>query len=509
MTAIKIFLFLLLIPIADTTTIGIELRKAAMYNLENNPDSSFISANSALQQSIKIKDRGLQADAEYQLGRSYMLQGDFTNSMQHILVAEDIYTQTKDSNGIGQANLQLGLIEYTQRNYLDALPYFNAAYNISDKIGNKKLTSTSCYLIGRIYLETNQLQKAEILLNLAIRIKKELANQQGYFECLSAIAELNYKRGHFDVAHYLYQKSLDYFINSRNPNGMAVCHYGLGNTLYKTNSIDSALLHYKLSYTLAQQNNYREGLLRSTKALSDFYRNENQFEKAYDFLEQYHEIHDSIFNIDNARKLAKLQYQLSLTQKQLEINDLSKKVERDKSFRIVMVTTTAFMIILSIVLYRNFRYKQKSNKELELTLKNLKNAQEQLIRSEKLASLGELTVGVAHELKNPLNFIINFSEASNELIFDIENSKGEFKSRSVGELKTNLEKIQLHGQRADSIITNMMMHARSSSNKKSILNLRTLVQETIDLSYQAMRASKMSFYCKITTSFSDEKIIYT
>lgn len=514
MAALNLFLFLLLIPVADTTKIRIELDKAVQYNSENNPESSYVSANEALQLAIKINDRKLEAAAEYHLGKSFMLQGDYTNSMQHILASEELYTAINDSLGIGQSNLQLGLIEYIQKNYLDALPYFNTSYSIGDKLGNNRLSSTSCYLIGRIYLETNQLQKAELLLNLAKRVKKQMGNSQGYYECISALAELNYKRGDYKSSNTLYKEALDFFTQSENPNGMAVCQYGLANAFYKSHQTDSALFYYNLSYRLSIDNNYRDGVLKSTKSLAEFYRNEKQYEKAFDYLEQYHEIHDSIFNIDNTRKLAKIQNQLRLAQKQIEIDQLNRQKEKDEDLQKLMALVIVALITFAIIVFRFYRSEQKSkrdlkiaNKKLEQTLQDLKNAEEQLIRSEKLASLGQLTASVAHELKNPLNFIINFSESSSEILSELSRSDSGLSNELINELKANLERIENHGNRANSIITNMMMHARHAAKEKSHSNLSTLLRETTDLAYQAMRASKSSFHCMINTSIPHEKIM--
>lgn len=134
---------------------------------------------------------------------------------------------------------------------------------------------------------------------------------------------------------------------------------------------------------------------------------------------------------------------------------------------------------------------------LERTLKDLQATQAQLIQSEKMASLGELTAGIAHEIQNPLNFVNNFSEVSSEmleeLIEEIENGDLE-EVRAISEdIKENLHKINHHGKRADSIVKSMLDHSRSSSGEKSLTDLNALADEFLRLSYHGIRAKDKSF----------------
>jgi len=145
------------------------------------------------------------------------------------------------------------------------------------------------------------------------------------------------------------------------------------------------------------------------------------------------------------------------------------------------------------------------NKALEKSLTDLNNAQEQLIQREKLASLGELTAGIAHEIKNPLNFVNNFSDVSVELFEELkeEIKAGQWQAANavIEDLQGNLQKISMHGKRADSIVKGMLAHARTGNGLKEPVNINDLVDECIRLSYQGMKAKFKGFNVDIKESY--------
>jgi signal transduction histidine kinase len=144
-------------------------------------------------------------------------------------------------------------------------------------------------------------------------------------------------------------------------------------------------------------------------------------------------------------------------------------------------------------------------KEIEKAYIKLKDTQAQLIQSEKMASLGELTAGIAHEIQNPLNFVNNFSEVSNELIDEMkeELSKGDIEEAIAisDDIKSNLEKIHHHGKRADAIVKGMLEHSRVNSGEKVLTDINALCEEYIRLSYHGLRAKDKSFNAAFETDF--------
>ena len=155
--------------------------------------------------------------------------------------------------------------------------------------------------------------------------------------------------------------------------------------------------------------------------------------------------------------------------------------------------------------YEDFNKLEAAKQQVDKTLVDLKQAQTQLVQSEKMASLGELTAGIAHEIQNPLNFVNNFSDVSNELL---EEMKGELAKGNMQEaieiaddVKQNLEKILHHGKRADAIVKGMLQHSRTSSGQKEPTDINALADEYLRLAYHGLRAKDKSFNAKFETDF--------
>ncbi|MEI6276042.1 MAG: ATP-binding protein [Prolixibacteraceae bacterium] len=149
----------------------------------------------------------------------------------------------------------------------------------------------------------------------------------------------------------------------------------------------------------------------------------------------------------------------------------------------------------------------RQKEELVLAFEELRATQSQLIQSEKMASLGELTAGIAHEIQNPLNFVNNFSEVSSELLdemqAEIELGNAEEVKHIVADLKQNLGKINHHGKRADSIVKGMLLHSRASTGQKEPTDINALADEYLRLAYHGLRAKDKSFNASFNTDFDE------
>jgi len=178
--------------------------------------------------------------------------------------------------------------------------------------------------------------------------------------------------------------------------------------------------------------------------------------------------------------------------------------------QISLMETFADQAVIAIENVRLFEAEQQRTRELARSLDDLRTAQDRLVQTQKLASLGQLMAGIAHEIKNPLNFVNNFSGVSVELIRELQEAvkHGSFDDKTLAEvaeltgtLRDNLDKIVQHGKRADSIVKNMLLHSREGSGERRLVDVNAIVEESLNLAYHGARAEKQGFNVTLERSF--------
>lgn len=203
---------------------------------------------------------------------------------------------------------------------------------------------------------------------------------------------------------------------------------------------------------------------------------------------------------------ATLMLGILLLEKSIGIPEPEYNLDKKQTFYFTSILGTNITIFLILLVYE--LGKSRALRNIQEKNQVLINTQAQLIQAEKMASLGELTAGIAHEIQNPLNFVNNFSEVSEEILEEIQEEIGKGNYQEVADLtkdlQANLSKITHHGKRAGSIVKGMLEHSRKSDGKKELVNLNNLVEECLKLSFHGLRAKDKSFSADFQTVFDPD-----
>jgi signal transduction histidine kinase len=329
-------------------------------------------------------------------------------------------------------------------------------------------------------------------------------------EALRDVGEVYRKMGKIGMAKQTLLQAIKVGTEQNNLSVLGYAYFSFADLYYGEKKADSSLFYARRALGVANQVKDESLKARIFDLLYSIYFKKSQPDSAFAYLKLSHALKDSLNN-DERKKIR--EFQNMGFDEQLRLDELEKeKIQTQSNIRTYsLLAGLAILSVIGFILYRNNRQKQKANKVLESTLTNLKATQAQLIQSEKLASLGELTAGIAHEIQNPLNFVNNFSEMSVELVSELleernkENGKRdeELEKELLHDLAQNQEKINHHGKRASSIVKGMLEHSRASTGVRELTDINKLADEYLRLTYHGLRAKDKDFNAELITEFDE------
>ena len=428
----------------------------------------------------------------YHIGATYKYLGDFDNALQYLLEGLDIGQSIQSSKSLIGSLKLIGQIYFENEDYLNALNYNFKSLEISRKAGDKWGEAGCLDNIGNIYFKQGDLEKGVTFCTQSLALTRTVADKKGEGNSLFHLGQLNSAKENHAIALENAKQSLQIREDIGDKKGQAEVYLFLaGISLPQPDQQNNPLqqLYYlQKALELGNEVGAQDILWKIHHRFYKIYRHLNDFEKALEQLELSDAIEKEIHSKSFHQKMINL--------------EITHKIEQSKKEAEIYRLRNVELAALN-------EQTNRQKEEIQTTLTELKDTQSQLIQREKMASLGELTAGIAHEIQNPLNFVNNFSEVNAELITEMKDEllKGNIEEAKAiaNDIAENENKINHHGKRADAIVKGMLQHSRSSSGQKEPTNINALADEYLRLAYHGLRAKNKSFNATMKTKF-DERI---